>query len=512
MNEVAFLGDLKSQWYIEVYNGKVVEISESFIEATQYSINEFLGKSFEELIRKLRVGPKSNLEQLEKNVNYFFFTKSFEVRFIKIQLLEVKDNKTYIIREKCNSSLDDKFIFANKLAEDNHFGIGIFALPDVILLKSNEKFLNFFDEPYNKKENCLGKSVSEFVTGFIGSASEKIWQKIIDTGETYNIDEYMYDRFNRGVTYWKSTLTPIHEDGKLRYCIEMTTDITEQVMHRKKIEEQSRVIEEQKRALEKALEMKDEFLSIISHEFRTPLNVISAAIQAMNYICSNELSEKATRYVDIIKKNNLRQLRLVNNLLDITRVNAGTIKVYKRNLDIVSLTRSIVESVQLYAKQKEIKLSFNYFLASKVTAVDAEKYERILLNLLSNAIKFTPKGKTIDVCLEFIKKSVKIQVKDTGIGIPKDKIDLIFERFWQVDSSLSRKAEGIGIGLSLVKNFVIALGGTIKVKSSIGKGTIFTITIPDEKKLEEKEEIERSELLDNRVTDVTAVEFSDIYF
>ena len=151
-------------------------------------------------------------------------------------------------------------------------------------------------------------------------------------------------------------------------------------------------------------------------------------------------------------------------------------------------------------------------MASKVTAVDAEKYERILLNLLSNAIKFTPKGKTIDVCLEFIKKSVKIQVKDTGIGIPKDKIDLIFERFWQVDSSLSRKAEGIGIGLSLVKNFVIALGGTIKVKSSIGKGTIFTITIPDEKKLEEKEEIERSELLDNRVTDVTAVEFSDIYF
>lgn len=263
--------------------------------------------------------------------------------------------------------------------------------------------------------------------------------------------------------------------------------------------------------LERTLEMKDEFLSLISHEFRTPLNVISSAIQAMNYICSDELSDKAKKYLRMIRQNTFRQLRLVNNLLDITRVNAGRIKINKKNVDIVFLTKSIIESIYTYVALKSIDVTFVSLIEKKIIGIDDEKYERILLNLLSNATKFTPEGKPIIVTLSSIDDKICVEVKDKGIGIPEDKANIIFERFGQVDSSLSRQAEGAGIGLSLVKKFIEALGGSISVKSELGKGSTFTILLPSETIIEDYMDKEVVNLLDNRLVQNTKIEFSDIY-
>jgi signal transduction histidine kinase len=270
-------------------------------------------------------------------------------------------------------------------------------------------------------------------------------------------------------------------------------------------------LEKKNLELEKALEMKDEFLSLVSHEFRTPLNVISSAIQALSYIYSSELPYKAKQYLSMIRQNTFRQLRLVNNLLDITRANAGHIKVSKKNIDIVFLTKAIVESVHTFSAQKTIDIKFITLLEEKVIAIDEEKYERILLNLLSNAIKFTPEGKSITVTLGSIENQICVEVKDNGIGIPSNKLDIIFERFGQVDSSLSRQAEGTGIGLSLVKKFTEALEGSISVKSETGKGSTFTILLPGETIIEENSKKEVGDLLDNRLVQTTRVEFSDIY-
>jgi signal transduction histidine kinase len=268
---------------------------------------------------------------------------------------------------------------------------------------------------------------------------------------------------------------------------------------------------EKSQALEKALEMKDEFLSLISHEFRTPINVIYTAIQAINLMYENEIPDKAKNYLKIIKQNTFRQLRLVNNLLDITRANSGHMKVNKKNGDIVFLTKAISESVYQYASQKGVEITFFSSLKKKVIGIDDEKYERIILNLLSNAIKFTPRGKSISVKLSTEKNNILVEIKDNGIGIPTDKLDVIFERFGQVDSSLSRQAEGTGIGLSLVKNFVEALGGSISVKSKVGIGSSFIVQLPDETTPEEKDENQGTDLLDTRLVNVTNVEFSDIY-
>lgn len=893
--------------FILVKDGVVNDVNHQFTNMMEFTCDDLLNKSIEDLFNILRVGPNANPYNICGEKDYFIFTKSLDVRMVNIEIVEERNEKLFFFKLQPKSNIHDKYPFISKFCSDNYDGVAIFSLPDITLLKANETFVSFFDEPFNKLENCIGKRVSEFVTGFEGSTSEKVWEDIVETGQSFYTDEYRFDRFERGITYWKSTITPIHEEGKLKYCVEVTKDITEQVMQRRKIEEQAEIIrlqneklrwqadllnlsseviftwkldgeitswnkgaeqlygynseeavgsichellqtkypldinelqfilkdneiwrgiikhtckegkkrsistshqivtndngekivleinhditqiirteeqvkqqkneleeiiqgiddaifiydsnkkfylvnkagkelykdhefsnfenlrnkdqfryydengneistdnlivsrvsrgeivtnykmtfktdletkhmsvngrpiydkesklkfivlscrnitkdietqrsmEQQKklletiidtmqeslyvvdrvgnyitsnklskerlltafetieqsfnsseiydsngkrltieelpaysvfrgetiknqvyhyifnereidivtsgtpifdekgniryavistrdisniiqsekalkqtqekllaaeleknRVLEETLEIKDEFLSLISHEFRTPLNVINTAIQAINYFCINDLPEKAKKYLDMIKLNAFRQLRLVNNLLDITRADAGRIKINKKNLDIVFISKAITESVETYAYQKGIAVDFTSSFAERTIGIDDEKYERILLNLLSNAIKFTPKGKSIVVRLTLRKKNICIQVQDEGIGIPKDKKNIIFERFGQVDSSLSRQAEGTGIGLSLVKRFVEALGGSVSVKSTVGKGSTFTILLPDEVVIEEDND-EMANLMDNRLVQVTNVEFSDIY-
>ena len=275
------------------------------------------------------------------------------------------------------------------------------------------------------------------------------------------------------------------------------------------------LLQKSNEALKKSIEMKDEFLSLISHEFRTPLTVIISAIQMLKTSTWNELSDKAKGYFNTIRQNSNRQLKLVNNILDITKVNAGSYEIHKTNSDIVQLTKLIIESIGPYADRKKIIVSFSFDPAELIIGIDEEKYERILLNLLSNAIKYTPKGKSVTIKLS--KRIVKnktmacVQVCDNGIGIPADKQEHIFERFGQVDSVLSRQAEGTGIGLHLTRMFVEMLGGEIRIDSKLGTGSTFTVLIPAIKVKKTHSEAIVHEIADNRTIQLTEIEFSDIY-
>ena len=269
----------------------------------------------------------------------------------------------------------------------------------------------------------------------------------------------------------------------------------------------------QRELLEKDLIRKDEFITLITHEFKTPINVIYSAIQLIEHVYINEIPQSVINLVGNIKRNAFRQLRLVNNLLDITKLNSKQFKVILKNVDIIFLTKQITESIDIYADQKKINLYFKTNVCSRNTAIDDEKYERIILNLLSNAIKFTPEGGNITVDVKENKKdkTVSIAVSDTGMGIPKDKLEMIFQRFGQVENNLSRQAEGSGIGLALVKMLVEILGGSIQVNSQLDVGSIFTITLPIKEGIVDEEN--RGFLAsDNRLVNAINVEFSDIYF
>jgi signal transduction histidine kinase/PAS domain-containing protein len=309
-------------------------------------------------------------------------------------------------------------------------------------------------------------------------------------------------RKNRKKTVFKLVFKPITDiDNKIREVIITGIDITKEI--------------EQKENMEKISRMKDEFVHTITHEFKTPLSVINSAIQAMEVLCRDEMSDKIKEYLRKIKQNSYRQLRLVNNLLDANKISNGKMRIHKSNIDIIHATKTITESVQLYAQHKGINLSFQSSADKKVIGVDDEKYERILLNLLSNAIKFTPKGKSayVRTSLRSVDKRpwVCIEVEDEGIGIPEDKQDLIFERFGQVDSSFTRNAEGTGLGLSLVKQYVEALGGKISLRSEVGAGSTFTVLLPAVKARKDSPQTHMQVNIDNGLGQTVAVEFSDIY-
>ncbi|MGK0468693.1 ATP-binding protein, partial [Clostridium sp.] len=199
--------------------------------------------------------------------------------------------------------------------------------------------------------------------------------------------------------------------------------------------------------------IKTEFLANMSHELRTPLNVICSTIQLLKTLDGSKQlgDEKIKYYIKIMNQNSLRLLRLINNIIDTTKLDANYMSLNLKNGDIVYVVEEISQSVAEYIKNNGITLIFDTDVEEKIIAFDEEKIERIMLNLLSNAVKFTKKNGSILVNIYDKGDFVEISVKDTGIGIPKDKLKFIFERFAQIDKSTSRQNEGSGIGLALVK-------------------------------------------------------------
>lgn len=261
--------------------------------------------------------------------------------------------------------------------------------------------------------------------------------------------------------------------------------------------------------------LKNQFFSTISHELKTPLNIILGTIQLLKVTNINTEGyihyDSLRKHIERIQQNCYRLLRLVNNLIDITKLDAGFLKMNFKKTNIVSIVEDIVLSVAEYIESKDIELIFDTEIEEKVIDCDPDKIERIMLNLLSNAVKFTEANGVIGVNIYDKENSIVICVEDNGIGIAQDKQDIIFERFKQADSLLTRKAEGSGIGLSLVKSLVEAHRGSIFVKSELGKGSKFIIELPVEPSDEADLEHDDSDIARSAKVERINIEFSDIY-
>ena len=273
-------------------------------------------------------------------------------------------------------------------------------------------------------------------------------------------------------------------------------------------------VEVEKKKLEETIQLesiRNEFLGNISHEFKTPLNIILGIVQLIdkNIELDNITKENLIRHVDIMKQNSYRLLRLVNNLIDISRIDIGYYNLQPSNYNIVKVIEDITLSIAEYVKHKKINLIFNTDVEEITLACDPDKIERVMLNLLSNAIKYTDDNGDIYVSLNKVNEDVVVSVKDSGVGIPNDKLELIFDRFGQANDILSRRCEGSGIGLSIVKSIVEMHGGKIEVFSEIGKGSEFVFNIPI-KILEEENVILTCDNKDYHVEKCN-IEFSDIY-
>lgn len=262
--------------------------------------------------------------------------------------------------------------------------------------------------------------------------------------------------------------------------------------------------------------LKTQLFSTISHELKTPINIICSSLQLLEVpIKENSLIDTLkvfSKYSKIMKQNCYRLIRMINNIVDMNKIEVGFFNLNLKNNNIIKVIEDITLSIVEYAKLKDITVVFDTEIEEKIAAFDEEKIERIMLNLLSNSIKFTDNGGNIEVTVYDGKDHVLISVKDTGTGIPQDMLKKIFNPFTQVDPSFRRHAEGSGIGLSIVKSFVEMHGGEINLRSQLGVGSEFIIKLPI-KPVESRLNKKNDEVNDsNYNVENTKIEFSDIYF
>lgn len=261
--------------------------------------------------------------------------------------------------------------------------------------------------------------------------------------------------------------------------------------------------------------IKTEFIANFSHEIRTLLNVILSGLQLLDMYKSNGrivfMNEEDSNKLIYIRRNGFRLLKLINNLIDMTKIDSGFYNIEFETKNIVDVIEDITMSIVEYAKNKGITIIFDTTEEEIYMPLDSEKLDRIILNLLSNAIKFTPKGGYVYVNIDSKDDTVFISVRDTGIGISEKDQQNIFDRFAQASNSTDNKTSGSGIGLSLVKSLVELFDGKITLKSELNKGSEFLIELPikdfDKATSDIKEHMSKN--LSNN-SEKFMIEFSDI--
>ena len=274
-------------------------------------------------------------------------------------------------------------------------------------------------------------------------------------------------------------------------------------------EEKIKLALEELDSIKMQYEVKDNFLTTISQNLRNPIKTISTASNLLENNNSKYQSNHIHNYNELVKRNCYRLERLINNMNELVEIEKRLYSMEYVNCDIVKFLRDMINTTNKYLEDKGIEIDFRSNINKKIIQVDVDKFERIILNLLSNAIKFSDKGSPILVSIDSDDKYININVEDKGMGIPKDKLNFIFTKFAQVDKTLTRNAEGSGVGLSIVKKLTELHGGKINVESKEGQGSKFTISLLNGNIKSKKNNILNKLNMDN---EKMHIEFADIYF
>lgn len=268
-------------------------------------------------------------------------------------------------------------------------------------------------------------------------------------------------------------------------------------LNRQRLKQELKFEHVESKKLKELDSMKSRFFANISHEFRTPLTLILGPVEKIMV----KIKDKNTlQDLHMVQRNAWRLQKLINQLLSLSKLESGKLKLQTKEVNIISVIRSYVQSFESLANQKRIILNFKSDPEYLPLYVDQDKIEQILNNLLSNAFKFTTEGGRIEVSIrtnQTVTDKVSIEVSDTGSGISEDKLSHIFDRFYQVDDSHNKEHEGTGIGLALTKELVELHYGTIKVESRLGKGTIFIVSL-----LKGKDHLKPEEIIELGAVDV----------
>jgi PAS domain S-box-containing protein len=287
------------------------------------------------------------------------------------------------------------------------------------------------------------------------------------------------------------SLSPIRTDAGM-----LVSSSIRDISERKKVEERLRVIQQRytselaetnrqlalrNHEVEAANRQKSEFLTGMSHELRTPLHTIIGFAELLKEELEGSLNEKQHRFVDHIHRDAMHLLELINELLDLSKIEAGKIELHPEMFALPPALEEVLSSIRVRAQTKHIEIRTRVVHApGEIPGVYADRvrFKQILFNLLSNAVKFTPAAGLVEICAAGTDRELEISVRDTGIGIPKEAHASIFDKFYQISAAVKGENDGTGLGLAITKVLIEQHGGRIWVESAPGEGSRFTFTIP----------------------------------
>lgn len=488
-------------------DGRYVDANQNYLDVLGKDYNEVIGKTDFDLLEKdiaISVKEQDDKVLTTNKVHSFKYTTGlasskknyFEIK--KWPYMNEYETSTLGIIGLC-TNITQEVELKNELQKTKQQFLDFANNTEEIIIIRDEKKAHYinptFEKVYGFKPDELYEDMNKWY---------EYWDEVEFENEPKDysypkttIDNFRVSKKGQDDIYIWSKFVPIlDENGNIIKKIGILSDITGS----KKLEQQ----------IDK---MKLDFFANLSHELRTPINLILSSLQVLDLKIDNldtVTSEYFNKYLSIINQNGKRLLKLVNNLIDTTKLDSGCFDYSPKNSDIISCIENICLSTSSFVNTNNLDIIFDTNIEEKIVSFDQDNMERIILNLISNAIKFNKPNGTINVTVT-CEDNIKISIKDTGIGIPEDKLESIFGRFEQVNSHSKREKEGSGIGLALVKSLVEIHNGTISVNSKVGEGSEFIVTLPDVLLEDTESSIDSFSMFNNEVVNRMDIEFSDIY-
>jgi PAS domain S-box-containing protein len=407
----------------------------------------------------------SRLSKLDASINAIAVTGNNSSR-IKIDGNDEITNLGNNINEMLRS-LEDKENLFEATIESNGDGIIVVDNYKKVIVM-NSKFTEMLDLPSDMR---TGKDIDIILDHILTRTSNADELNLKVKSIFYTSDS------NRDILHFKNThyyewySNPFIKNGIINGRVFCLHDITEMKEIEGSLREANVIAETSNRT-------KSEFLANMSHELRTPLNSVIGFSEVLLEGNSGSLNERQTRYLKNISKSGKHLLTIINDILDISKIESGKMHLYKENISVKNLLEDMFSSMQPLAAEKEIVMKVSFGPDLSYIQADKGKIKQVLYNLIGNALKFTEHGGFVTISAKVNGDMVYISVEDTGIGISRMDQEKLFKPFTQIDSSISRKYEGTGLGLALSKELVVLHGGKIWVVSEPGKGSAFTFSIP----------------------------------
>ena len=505
--------------------GKITDVNEASVKVTGETREKLIGTDFSNYFTEPQKARKGYKQVFEKG---FVSDYPLTIRHATGKLTDVLYNASVYKDDKGN--VLGVFAAARDVTEIKRIAKEISDYKNtldkfaIVAITDQKGIIDYVNENFCKiskynREELIGQDhrivnsgyhPKDFIRGiWITIANGKMWK-----GEIKN-------KAKDGTIYWvDTTIVPfLDEHGKPNKYVAVRTDITEQkriteeLKESKEVAELAKILaEDAKGVAENALQSKQQFLANMSHEIRTPMNAILGFTKVL---LKADLGPKQKEYLDAIKASSDGLLVLINDILDLAKVDAGKMTFEQLPFKMDFSLSKMHQVFDLKIKEKNLELVKEYDNKIPVVLIgDSVRLHQILLNLLSNAVKFTPKGK-ITVAVRLLKEdnenaTIEFAITDTGIGIPEDKLESIFENFQQATSSISLAFGGTGLGLAISKQLVEKQGGTIVVKSKVNEGSTFSFTLsfqkPNGANKEESAEVE----LEKEIKDIKILVVEDI--